>query len=107
MKILLIGEKTEVPGTVLLCDHSRGHPDQLNTGAHQEEDVEAKEDSEHHGGLPHDLAYVHLSDKGQDSHCAAVSLVVVSVTRLTLKYRSGLSQLWPSVYWTRDTGRGR
>ena len=76
MKILLSGEETKVPGSVLLGDHSRGHPDKLHTGAHQEEDVETEEDSEHHGGLPHDLAHVHLSDEGQDCHCATVAFVV-------------------------------
>ena len=76
MKILLSGEKTKVPGTVLFGDHSRSHPDKLHTGAHQEKDVEAEENSEHHGGLPHDLANVNLSDEGQDCHCAANAFVV-------------------------------
>ena len=107
MKILLVGEKTEVPGSVLLSDHCRGHPDQLHTGAHQEEDVEAKEDSEHHGGLPHDLANVHLSDEGQDSHCADVSFVFICNKVDSKIQLAGLSQLWPSVYWTGHTGRGR
>ena len=69
MKVLLVGEEAQVPGAVLLGDHSRGHPDKLDTGAHQEEDVEADQDPEHHSGLPHDLAHINLSDDGQESHC--------------------------------------
>ena len=74
MKVLLVGEEAQVPGPVLLGDHSGGHPDKLDTGAHQEEDVEADQDPEHHSGLPHDLAHINLSDDGQESHCICIYL---------------------------------
>ena len=81
MKVLLVGEETQVPGAILLGYHSWGHPDKLDTGAHQEEDVKADEDSEHHSGLPHDLTHINLSNDGQESHCICIYLSAI-LTRI-------------------------
>ena len=81
MKVLLVGEETQVPGAILLGYHSWRHPDKLHAGAHKEEDVEADEDPEHHSGLPHDLTHINLSNDGQESHYWYLSVILTRISK--------------------------